>query len=376
MKRLDEFSLIEQFRITRWFYSIGQPIITDAQYTTLLRAVEEIYPDSDYVKQSWSSDTCPVNLLKEMGREDAITAVISSDKTESIQSLNTWSEVSQALSNWTGKGTISYKHDGWNIQAHYYNGELLRINTRGRSSDFMNVDILRTQIPNKINLMGQIRIVMECTISNSNWKIVRQKYGGVSQRSSVSTLLAHPEDVNLVTLHALDIHGTQTDDKFLLLKFLGFNVPEYVTVQTYGDIEDAVYELADSLEEYDYPTDGLVFDGGYKYALRVEVWEEKLYKSYITGYEESYNRYVISPRLQIRPIYREGAIQKYIPITNWQRIIDLNLCKGSPVAFSLVSGAIADIDEYATRLLQKEYEGNYGRYMAEIDVINSEQVNN
>lgn len=371
MKQLNEFNLLEQFALTRWFYSIGQPIITDAQYTVLLRTVTEKFPDNEYVKRSWSSDPCPTKLLVEMGREDAIEAIISSDRTESIPSLNSWAEVETTFSNIPIKGTLSYKHDGWNIQAHYYNGELLRVNTRGRSSDFMNAGVLARLIPNRISLMGQIRIVMECTIPNCLWPEVRAKYGGVSQRSSVSTLLANPEDLHYLKLNAFDIHGVKCDNKFLQLKLLGFNTPEYVQVNSYDELVDAIYTFDSEVEEYDYPTDGLVFDGGFKYAIRVLKWEEKLYKSYVTGYDESYNRYVISPRLKIHPIFREGALQKYIPITNWQRIMDLGLCVGSPVAFKLVSGAIADIDEYTTSLLQREYSDNYDAYKLEIDTINA-----
>ena len=373
MKELKDFTLLEQFILTRWFYSIGQPLISDAQYTVLLRAVEAQFPDSKYVKRSWSSDPCPVELLKEFGREDAILAVVSTDRTESIPSLNSWTEIENALKDWKGNGTVSFKHDGWNIQAHYYNGKLLQVNTRGRSSDFMNADQLRKLIPSTIHLQGQIRIVMECTISNTNWPEVKQKYSGISQRSSVATILAHTEDIDYLDLHAVDIHGVKTRNKFQTLQELGFMVPTYEVVNDYDSIESSIYYLSEVFKEYDSPTDGLVFDGGYKYAIRVEEWEEKLYKSYVIGYEESYNKYVISPKLVIKPIYREGAIQRYIPITNWQRIIDLDLRPGSPIAFNLVSGAIADIDEISTKALQQEYKDNYVTYAHEIDTINSVQ---
>lgn len=371
MKTLAELTPREQFIVTRWFYSIGQPIITDAQYTLLLKACTEANPDDEYVKRSWSSDPCPVELLKEMGREDAIVAVIASDRTESIPSLNSWSEVTSHLHSFDGVGTISYKHDGWNVQAHYYNGDLLRVNTRGRSSDFMDVSALKSLIPQHINAKGRVRVVMECTIPNSKWPEVKAKYNNTSQRASVSTILANPQDIQYLQLHAFDIHGVSVDNKFNYLQFLGFETPEYRTVNNWEEIQNAIFDMSDEVEDYNAPTDGLVFDGGFKFALRVEAWEEKLYKSFVTGYEESYNRYVISPKLKIYPIQRQGATQRLIPITNWKRIIELGLKVDSPIAFSIVSDAIADIDEYATRLLQQEYEGNYEVYKHEIITSNS-----
>lgn len=365
-----EFSELQprdQFILSRWFYSIGKPIISDAEYTILLNSCKQLYPNDEYVNRSWSSDPCPTELLKKIGREDAIEAVILSDKTESIESLNTWSDLGNRLHMWTGMGTLSYKHDGWNVQASYYNQHLVSINTRGRSTNAMRVDYLRAIIPNTIPVSGKVKVVMECTIPNHNFPTIQRKYGVRDQRASVSTILAHPEDIELLDCHAFDVHGYLTDDKFATLESWGFKTPMHMPVMDYQDITDTLHELDEAVDDYDSPTDGVVFDGGFKYAIRLLHWEETLYQSYVIGYEESFNRYVISPRLKIRPILRGGVTQKFINITNWQRIIDMNLQPGAPLAFNLVSGAIANINEFATYTLQKQFEGQWDTFKDMVD---------
>ncbi len=74
----------------------------------------------------------------------------------------------------------------------------------------------------------------------------------------------------------------------------------------------------------------------------------------------------ISPQIRIYPILRNGSMQRNINATNWQRIMDYRLEPGSPIAFNVVSSAIADIDLQATKILQEAYAGRYAEYAEEI----------
>ena len=85
---LSNLSDKEKFILARWSYSVGQPLMSDSEYTQLLRYMEKMYPNDEYVKRSWSSDPCPTELLKKIDRTDLIYKVILSDRTESIPSLN------------------------------------------------------------------------------------------------------------------------------------------------------------------------------------------------------------------------------------------------------------------------------------------------
>lgn len=358
----------DKFIVSRWAYSVGKPIITDAEYTSLLRMMEQVYPNDEYVNRSWSSDPCPIELLKQINREDLIYEVVLLDKTESIPSLNTDWEVKDVLGNVHGPGTMSMKHDGWNIQANYFNGQLVMINTRGRDSDAIDVSALEEFLPKNIPYTGKCKVVLELTISKSNFKVCARLFSNVNERSAVSTVLARPEYYHLLSFHAFDIHGYDLGDaiKFDVLKEWGFDVPMYFVVNSYDDIIVALNELSNYEPTYEWPTDGTVYDGELRRAIRLLAWEEPIYYSFVTGYLEQYGPYRISPSVLIYPILRKGTTQRRVSLTNWQRIIDYNLQRGAPIAFRIASSATADFDEEATRLAQKQWEGRWDEYAKQV----------
>ncbi len=372
---LNQLNDLDKFILARWAYSVGEPIISDAEYTQLLRAVTAEYPDSEYVNRSWSSDPCPTALLQRVGREDLIYKVILSDKTESIPSLNSEIEVRDTLGLINCNGTLSMKHDGWNIQANYFRGRILKVSTRGRSGDFVDVSKLAERLPQEIPVQTPCKVVMELTVSKENFKFCAQQFGNVSPRASVSTILAKPEYHYLLDMHAFDIHGVTlaTKCKFEVLRDWGFNVPMYKEVVTYQDLLEALQWLSDQNEFYGSPTDGAVYDGELRRAIRLLAWEEPIYKSYVTGYLEQYGPNRISPSVYIYPILRKGSTQKQLSVTNWQRIIDYNLRPGAPIAFRIASDATADFDEESTRLLHKEYAERFEEYQ-ELVKNNEEMV--
>ena len=358
----------DKFILARWTYSIGQPMFTDAEYTRMLNAMQASNPDDEYVKRSWSSDPCPVDLLKRIGREDLIVNVVLGDKTESIPSLNTSIDVQRELQQFLGTGTLSMKHDGWHIQTNYYNGSLVSIRTRGRYADALDAEVMRSKVPQTIPAKGTVRVSMEATVSKTNYLFCASRFQSKSPRSAVSTLLANPEYIHLLSLHAFDVFGYDLNgqNKFELLKSWGFNVPKYFNVSDYADILNCLNDLSEANTTYEYPTDGAVFDGDKRRAIRLLAWEEPIYYSFVTGYLEQYSMYRLNPSVLIHPVMRGGSTQRRVNITNWQRIIENDLQPGSPIAFRVASSAIADYDSEATRLLRIEYEGKWKEYQDKI----------
>ena len=353
-----------KFIVSRWAYSVGEPIISDAEYQLLLEAMQASRPNDEYVLRTWSDDPCPVGLLRNIGREDLINKVTLTDKTTSIKSLGSFAVIQRELSLVDSDGTMSMKHDGWNIQSNYY--ECVRVNThtRGRSSDVVDVSVLNDRIPKKIPAPGKVKVVMELTCPKKNFIFCAQKFGNVSERSAVSTLLAHPEYADLLDFHAIDVHGYDVApaDKFKLLESWGFPVPSWYSVRSYDDVLLALEHLSEEAKEYGWPTDGAVYDGDIRRALRVLHWEEPIYQSYVTGYLEQYGANRISPSIVIEPVLRNGTNQRRVNITNWQRIMNFNLQPGAPVAFRVASESNAAFDEQATRLLHQTYEGRWEEF--------------
>lgn len=362
MKKINgvELNDYELFVLSRWTYSIGSEIIPNEEYNELLRLIKKNYPENEYVNRSWSSDPCPVDLCKKVNKPEWISSVILGDKTESIASLNTWNELESTLHAITGPGTLSMKLDGWNTQFNYYNGKLVSAQSRGRSSDVVDLPKLASKVPQEIPVDGKVRVCAEATVSDDNFAKCVRLFGNVSQRSAVSSVLARAEDMSLIDLHAHSLYGIHfdADKKFDILKSWGFNVPAYYKVSNYEELKVALKSLSDTRERYGHPTDGTVYWGQLIYAIRLMAWEEPLYYSFVKDYKEEFSAHRINPRIEIYPIIRNGGTQRMVNITNWQRIINCDLRIGSPIAFKLVSESIADIDEESTRRLHEEWKGH------------------
>lgn len=355
-----ELNVQEQYILARWAYSIGESIMEDSQYNVLHKFMLKNNADSEYVKRTWSDDPCPVKLLKKVGKPDWIKKIVLGDKTESIPSVNTWSEFELSLHAISCPATLSMKLDGWNMQANYYNTQLINVQSRGRTSDFMEAPKLMPKVPQTIPAMGKVRIGLEATVSDANFAECVKRFGNVSQRSAVASVLAKTDDMRLIDLHAHSIYGVQydADKKFDILESWGFKVPPNHKVYNCEELKLALKDLSGRKEAFGQPTDGAVYWGNTVYALRLLGWEEPLYMSFVTGYEEEFSAYRINPKVVIHPIYRNGGSQRLITITNWQRIINNDLRIGTPIAFKLVSESIADIDEDTTRRLHEEWQGH------------------
>ena len=359
---------LNKFIIARWMYSIGEPIMSDAEYTLLLNTIQKTDPDNPYVHRSWSSDPCPVELLKEYGMEDAIRNIVLSDKTESIPSINDWGSLEAMYKDLDEEATLSYKHDGWNVQASYYNGELVQFQTRGRSNDAMSVEILKHRVPKKIPALGRRTVCMEATVSNENYKIVKAELNNRSQRGSVSSCLARSDYAKYIDLHAFSIIGDeQMLNPFPTLQEWGFQTVKWWIVHNYNELVEGIQNASRLVESYGSPTDGLVIRSSLTRAIRVAAWEEPIYHSYVTGYDETYGMHRVGVKAKIKPIAMRNSTQRLVSCTNYQRIIDNNLQIGYPIAFRLSSMAIADLDAESTRLLQEEWEGRLEEYRALVD---------
>lgn len=362
--KFTDLSDFDRFVLSRWTYSIGDPFLSDAEYNLLLLAMKSAYPNSEYVRRTWSDDPCPVELLTRIGRTDLIASVVLGDKTESIPSLNTDYDVQTELHDFFGKGTLSMKHDGWHIQANYYNNKLVNMQTRGRIHDAVNASALMEKVPAEIPAPGKVRVSMESTVSKANFPFCARMFNNVSERSAVSSVLSRPEYIHLLDVHAFDIFGYDLGgrNKFEVLEEWGFPIPIYRIVENYTEILQALAELSDMKAAYPSPTDGAVFDGHKRRAIRLLAWEEPIYYSYVTGYLDQFKMHRISPSVKIYPVLRKGSTQRKVSVTNWQRILDYDLEPNSPIAFRIASDSVADFDEVATRLCRTEWEGRWEEF--------------
>ena len=362
----------ELFIMSRWAYSVGKPIIDDAHYNKLREMFEATDRDWEYVNRTWSNDPCPVDLLKREGRTDLIEAVVIADKTESVPSLNNLYDVQTKyeLYDYGTDSFVSYKHDGWNVQLTYYDGELIDLRTRGRSTDnAINVEAIRSILPSKIPLNGRVRVIGECTCSSELFVAMKQIFGSASERSAVRTALTNPSFAVRLSFHAFNIISDDIHDNiFPTLISWGFKVPRWQPVSSYKELINLIQAMGDEVSKYPYPTDGLVMrKGSEMYAIRIGAWEEPIHESYVMGYEQSYGAHIISMKVAIYPKHTGKGVQRRLSVTNCKRIIENNLRVGYPIAFKFTSASYGDIDEEATRMLQNQWAGREHMFRFKIE---------
>lgn len=373
MKREDFESIEDVYIISRWLYSISEETpITDAEYNAINRQFIAEKRLEEYTNRTWSNDPCPIELLKKYGLERFKYDIVLGDKSESMPSITEESVARDRYKNAEGPFVVSYKEDGINLQRTYFNGKLVNFETRGRHADPINLSHLMDKLKvQDIPMMGEVKITGEGQLSNESFQKLKEITGKplVSQRSSVKSALSSKETAHLIDMHDFDIKvpGKQfrATEIYYLLNEWGFTTPQYIVVERGSEVVDAVKRLAENYEAYGYRADGSVVRsdvGGDLMAVRIFAWEEEVFLSYVTGVEESPSDLYIGCKLLINPCFTGQSTQRRLNITNLKTIQMYKLFRDSPIAFTLRSQAIADIDLNTTMELQKAWSGKEQEY--------------
>lgn len=386
MEDANELNLIfdnieHEYIIARWCYGLGISIISDEQYSLLHKAIIEKGVLKEYADRSWSSDPCPVDLLEKYNLNKFFKDIVLSDKTESITSLGSYVEIERDLKHINYPVKLSFKHDGWNIRLSYMNGKLVLILTRGRSSDSIDVSVIRQNVAQTLKEPIDATIICELTLSKEKFRKLKADYPSKnlkSIRNAVSTAVSLENGYEYLSVTGLDIlEKNNIDDIESTLIENGFNTPMFITVNSYEELLEMIEVYSNAKESYPYPTDGLVIrsmDGTFKRAIRVGAWEEKINMSYVTGYIEEGSRHNFNFRASIYPIKLENSTHKIVNITNLNRAIENNITVGSPIAFKMTSQSYPDIDLTATRILQYKYKDDYERFRQEIEDAEANKI--
>lgn len=352
---MDSIEIFEEYVLARWFYLCGESRLSDIEYDKLEIKFKEMYPESPYATRPWSFDECPTELLKKIGREDLIIETVMGYMAESIPSINTQSGYEEQFKYLDEESRLSYKLDGWNTRASYYNGHLCKLETRGRSGNNLDLNHLYKLFPAQIPLKGKAAITGEMSIPNSKWEVYKALTGNTDQRASVRTAIAR-NDVEYLSFVAFNIFSEEyvSPDPYADLKKWGFVTPMFKKVSNFKELEACVKYLSDCAPYYDYLTDGLVIENSkYQLALRIGAWEEKIMQSVVVGYEENIGMYGTYLKVKIEPYTIEGKTYTTVSVNNISSIIENNLKIGSPIAFSQRSAANVVLDAIATRELQR-----------------------
>lgn len=363
--------LVERFIMARWCYLVGEPFLSDIEYDALEKWYRETYPEDAYSTRSWSLDPCPVELLKKYNRIDLIITLTMGYAAESMESITTWDELRDYFLDLNEDTRVSFKIDGWNTRASYYNGRLVSFDTRGRSGSNKSALSIVDIVPKRIPIMGRVAITGETSIPVNLWATYKSMTGNVSQRASVSTAIANG-DFEFLTFNAFNIFaegGECNDvDQYTVLKKMGFSPPVFKMCNSYESLVKVIHLMSTLAKGYPRLTDGLVVENSnIQIAVRLGAWEEQVHASYVTGYEEKPGMYGTTIEVTFAPIQLGDKTCSRIPMTNVANIVENRLEIGSPIAFNIRSSANSVFDTTTTHELQKKWHGKYDRYRDYID---------
>lgn len=360
---------VEKYILSRWSYLCGEYLISDVEYDKLEKWYKETYPDDVYSTRPWSLDECPTELLNKYHRTDLIIETTMGYMAESIPSLNDENSFYEVCHSINEKTRVSFKIDGWNCRVSYYNGVVVKVETRGRSGNNLDISGMYKLFPKSIPYKGRVAITGELNIPNSKWLAFKLLTGNSDQRSSVRTAIAQNlyEYLSFLAFNIFSESETLVGDSYDILKSLGFKSPMCKYVYNFSQLKSALNYFSAISKKYPYLTDGLVVENStFQNAVRLGAWEEEVMCSYVVGYEESQGMYGNALIVDVFPITVEGRTFPKVSVVNIATIVENNLKIGSPIAFNLRSSADVVFDVTETTKLQRQWNGRYDEYVTHI----------
>ena len=247
-------SILEEYIVARWMYSIGKEIMDDASYNKLHKLIVLSGELQDYVNRSWSSDPCPIELLKKYNLEEYIYEITLTEQTESIPTIDSESVFEAYYRNYTYPVHVSLKIDGFNTRPTYYNGAPVDMRTRGRGNGTsLDISSYLAQLPQTITEDDEVLLVGELALSNEGFRRLREMFpekGLVSQRSAVRSAVSEVSAHDCLEFLAFNVEfkdnrSISIIEKYQLLNSWGFTTP-------YNKVANSYEELVDVLEEMNH----------------------------------------------------------------------------------------------------------------------------
>lgn len=363
-------ALYDKYIVARWMYLMGEPILSDQEYDRVEKEFRLEYPDDIHSTQVWSFDKCPEELLRKYGYSEFICEPTMGYMAESIPSINNESDYRQLFRGLNEKTRLSFKIDGWNTRVSYFNGNIVNVETRGRSGTNIDIKNIYSIFPKTIPIKtGRVAVTGELSIPHSKWNEFKDITGNADQRASVRTALArsYTDYLSFLAFNVFIENGTGERDPYELLSEMGFQSPRFVWVSNFEELENKLKYMSYIKRGYDYRTDGLVIENSqYQYAIRLGAWEEHSTRSWVEGYEEDQGMYGTFFKVLVHPITIEGKTFSKVSINNIANIVENNLQPGYPIAFSLRSEANVQLDVGETIRLQRDWINRYDEYRDKI----------
>lgn len=341
-------------------YYNNEPIISDDLFDILESTFITAYPDSEYNKI--------VGTVVKGKKVEHVISMLSCDKGKTVEEVIKWRnkiKYNEAL-------ICMAKVDGLSGSIQYKNGEISCISTRGNGKFGENKTWLKDylNIPKHIeNFTGEVRgeiYINKSTEMITNNKPLRNIASGLVNRKDDKT------DCEYLRFIAYQLY-TDTNNEFLFndlndLEQMGFEVVwnyEILNDKAISDIRD-IY-LANLRNDFDYETDGLVF----------QVDQKDLYESIDSMYEKTkyhYYNFALKPPSEnkqtkclkkewnvarsgdvvpvaiFNPVMLGGRQVERASLDNYSNVKNLTICENDIILVSLRNDVIPHVEEVITHI--------------------------
>lgn len=247
-------------------YRLGRPTMTDQDYDSLVEKLQKLVPADEFSKFRDSLNEGFINDESKV-KHKHVAGSLNKLKYEEPNALKSFIK-----KNVHNELNVSAKVDGLSGVAHYANGKLVGLATRGDGYfgiDIFNKALFIKSLPKTISLADDIYIRGELVILKADFS----KSLGTSPRNVVAGLVNRKDfsedDIKCVSFIAYTIMGSNytKNEQFHLLSSNGFKTAWNTTISydelSNDDIADVLFNFATMVFEYD--TDGLVIsDSDYR----------------------------------------------------------------------------------------------------------------
>lgn len=379
------------FILARYFYRIGDPIVTDAFYDKLETAIRKGYYDvfKEYLERTYDDDPVPTEFLasvgikpvyfvKQEGRKD-LYEYLNEDKSYSIKSVHGYKaayEFFMTLRSNQLDFVASLKMDGVNTKMLYQNGRFALSLSRGRNAgdSFDYTDNSAKVMPERMDFnLPLAKVTGESYVVAEGLEYLRQKYhkpdGYVTSKSAAISMLRVAHDLNdykYLRTRVFSAEGVADTlvGTFEYLQTQGVDTPPYIFFHWQdipADYEEFKIwlkkEILDPIwqEGQGIPSDGVVIevnDLGWagvennqyvsrQLALKFEYWGNSYYKGVVKAIHVKQQRVNKSIRLEIETVKTiDGSKATYINSFSPSILFNSHASVGSTIYFERNSNAI------------------------------------
>lgn len=354
---IDEFE--SYFGLLRDAAANGQPMVQDPVYDRCKKILEQVRPESQFLKGNWEEDGAEDlkdydELLKEYGMRSIRTCTTDEEIMKNF---------GEALENGPIEVCTSFKLNGHACRVVYENGELVSATTRGRYKKGRDITRhLRTILGGHneyLEAFGLVEIRGELIVTYNDFLDTLSAKSKTPLSSVTSLVRESATDEELKYLHFVAYKCIIKDNDFLeslsdelvYLRDLGFEVPHF-EVRTVADLNDITHlrEYFEHINLYKYDTDGIVMavnndadfyrmglDGNAfkgNIAIKMGSWACNKYQSTIKEIVFERGKKWFTPKAIIEPVVTaSGSTVTTVPIYNVGVMNNLKLIPGNEIYF-------------------------------------------